>query len=136
MCRSTPVLLPECSLAKAAAILRGARVVVAMRLHALVLAARFAVPFLALAYDPKVASLCEDLEYPLAPLWSAGAPRPGEAAIDELVDKLVSQRAALAQHLAERLPAVRASAERNFDVLGDLLRDCGLGESKTRKTTS
>ena len=46
-CASEPVLLPECPLAKAAAILRGARVVVGMRLHALILAARYGVPFLA-----------------------------------------------------------------------------------------
>ena len=53
-CTTAPVLLPECPLAKAAAILRGARIVVGMRLHALVLAARFGVPFLAHPYDPKV----------------------------------------------------------------------------------
>ncbi len=135
MCESAPVLLPECSLAKAAAILRGARAVVAMRLHALVLAARYAVPFLALAYDPKVASLCDDLEYPLEPLWTAGAPPPGDESIDGLVDRLMSQHATLTQHLAQRVATVRASAERNFDVLGELLRDSRLGERETPKTT-
>ena len=59
-CTSNPVLLPECTLAKTASILRGARVVVGMRFHSLVLAARYAVPFLAIAYDPKVSALCED----------------------------------------------------------------------------
>lgn len=120
-CASTPVLLPECSLAKAAGILRGARVVVGMRLHALVLAARVAVPFLALAYDPKVSALCSDLAYPLEPLWSAGRPRRDSAADDQLVDALVARHDELSQHLAERMASVRAAAERNFDVLSELL---------------
>ncbi len=120
-CSTAPVLLPECSLPKAAAILRGARAVVGMRLHALVLAARSAVPFLALAYDPKVSALCADLEYPLEPLWSAGAPRRDAGGDDEIVDALVSRRDELSKHLAGRIDAVRASAERNFDVLSELL---------------
>jgi polysaccharide pyruvyl transferase CsaB len=122
-CASAPVLLPECPLPKAAAILRGARVVVGMRLHALILAARYAVPFLAIPYDPKVAALCDDLEYPLEPLWVPGRPRLPEAAADALVDRLVDQHDELAAHLAERVASVRAAAERNFDVLGELLRE-------------
>jgi len=120
-CSSAPVLLPECALPKAAAILRSARVVVGMRLHALVLAAQFGVPFLALAYDPKVASLCDDLEYPLAPLWSAGGAVLDDAAVDALVDALMAQHDAIAHHLGNRIVAVRAAAERNFDVLSELL---------------
>jgi polysaccharide pyruvyl transferase CsaB len=120
-CTSNPVLLPECTPAKAASILRGARVVVGMRLHSLILAARYAVPFLAIAYDPKVSGLCDDLEYPLQPLWSAGERRPSDGAIDDLVDRLVLERDALAAHLAEGHDRVRAAAERNFDALGELL---------------
>ncbi len=119
--RSAPMLLPESSLAKTAAILRGAHAAIGMRLHALVLAARYAVPFLAIPYDPKVAALCDDLAYPLAPLWVPGTPRPDDAAVDAGVDRLVRERAALAGHLAQRLATLRAAAERNFDVLGELL---------------
>lgn len=120
-CASAPVLLPECSLAKAASILRGARVVVGMRLHSLVLAARYAVPFLAVPYDPKVTAFCEDLNYPLPALWIPGRRRPSDAAIDDLVDRLVCEREALSGELSERSEIVRAAAERNFDALGELL---------------
>ena len=120
-CKSSPVLLPECTLEKAAAIVGGARVVIGMRLHSLILAARYGVPFLAMAYDPKVAALCQDLDYPLEPLWISGAPRLNDAAVDELVDRLVSRRDELSAQLTARGELVRTEAARNFDVLGELL---------------
>lgn len=122
-CSSTPVLLPETFLAKASAILGGARVVIAMRLHALILAARYAIPFLAIPYDPKVTGLCADLAYPLQPLWKPGAGKTADVATDALVDRLVSDRDALSVHLAARVDTVQALAERNFDVLAELLRE-------------
>ncbi len=120
-CKSNPVLLPECTLAKAASILRGAHVVVGMRLHSLVLAARYGVPFLAVAYDPKVSALCEDLKYPLEPLWRVGERPPSDGAVDDLVDRLVRERDALSTQLTQSREGVQAAAERNFDVLGELL---------------
>ena len=79
------------------------------------------VPFLAIPYDPKVAALCEDLTYPLPPLWVPGEPAPSDEAIDAGVDRLIAERDAISAHLKDRADAVRAAAERNFDVLGQLL---------------
>jgi polysaccharide pyruvyl transferase CsaB len=121
LCKSAPMLLPECELDRAAAIIAGAKFVVGMRLHALILAARFGIPFLAIPYDPKVASLCEDLGYPLEPLWIPGKPARTLGSVDALVDRLVSEREALRALLDERVPVIRAAAARNFDVLGELL---------------
>ena len=120
-CKSAPMLLPECTLERAAAILRGAHVVIGMRLHALILAARFAVPFLAIPYDPKVQSLCDDLQYPLDPLWIPGKGAPSNVRVDALVDRLVTERGALSAELQGRIQGIRASAARNFEVLGELL---------------
>jgi polysaccharide pyruvyl transferase CsaB len=122
-CASNPVMLPECTLPKAAAILGGARLVVGMRLHSLIFAARYNVPFLALAYDPKVAALCEDLQYPLPPLMRAGAQRPSDETIDGIVDRAVADSEAIAKHLGQRANALRVAAQRNFDVLSELLSD-------------
>lgn len=122
-CKSAPMLLPESPLAQSAAIIAGARAVIGMRLHALILAARFSVPFLAIPYDPKVAALCEDLNYPLPPLWTPGKPAPSDEGVDALVDRLIAERDALAAHLTEKVFVVRASAARNFEVLGELLQE-------------
>ncbi|MGH7736745.1 MAG: polysaccharide pyruvyl transferase CsaB [Candidatus Tyrphobacter sp.] len=119
-CESAPMLLPQPTLARAAAILGGAALVVGMRLHALVLAARACVPFVAIPYDPKIDALVEDLRYPLPalPLVRRGARRPD---VESLVDEAVAESGRLAQHLRERIDGVRSLAQRNFDVLADLL---------------
>ncbi len=124
-CKTAPVLLPECSLARAANIIRRARVVVGMRLHALILAARYAVPFLAIPYDPKVGALCEDLGYPVPPLFSLDppGPKPDPAQIDALVDRIWTERDAVSTALQGASERLRALAQRNFEVLDALVRE-------------
>ncbi len=118
--RSTPVLLPEYPLAHAAQIIGRASFVVGMRLHALIIAARLGVPFAAIPYDPKVTSLLADLDYPLPPLFVPGE-KIAPAALLQRADDAWLQRDSLAAHLRGVMPETRRRAERNFDVLDELV---------------
>lgn len=120
-CRSSPVLLPSYSLPQAAQVIGRARLVIGMRLHALIIAARLGVPFTALPYDPKVSALLEDLRYPLEPLFVPGATVPPSAEIERRIDATWSRRSELAAHLLAVGPEVTRLAERNFDVLDELI---------------
>lgn len=124
-CKSAPVLLPECTLERAANIIRRAKAVVGMRLHALILAARYGVPFIAIPYDPKVVALCEDLAYPMPPLFTLNpqSPKPEFEAVDVLVDDFWSRRDALCAHLTGAGERLRKLASRNFEVLDELLAE-------------
>ena len=118
--KSTPVLLPEPTLAQAAQIIGRASLVIGMRLHALIIAARLGVPFAAIPYDPKVTSLLSDLAYPLPPLFA-----PGESVAMSVLlrraDDAWLQRDELAAHLRAVVPETRRRAERNFDILDELV---------------
>ena len=119
-CRSKPMLLPLQGLDTVAAAIARARLVIGVRLHALILAARFNVPFLYVPYDPKITGLVEDLRYPLDPLWAPGIRVQGEA-IEAQVDDAWQRCAELAGLLATGAAEQRALAERNFTVLAALV---------------
>lgn len=118
-CRSTPALLPACDLATAARVLARAQAVIGMRLHALILAVRAGTPFLAIPYDPKVSALCEDIGYPLAPLWTPGTRDRGDG-VDDLVDRLWAQREMLSASVRAGAAAMRTAAARNFEIVREL----------------
>jgi polysaccharide pyruvyl transferase CsaB len=122
--KSTPVLLPQMTLAQAAQVIGRASFVIGMRLHALIIAARLGVPFAAIPYDPKVTSLLSDLAYPLAPLFTPGE-KIAMSALLLRADDAWQKRDDLAAHLRAVMPETQRRAERNFDVLDDLVSSEG-----------
>ncbi len=120
-CESQPNLVELNGLDEVAAAIASARLVVGVRFHALVLALRFGVPFLHIAYDPKVSGFVEDLRYPLEALWAPGQ-RPSPARIEALVDRAWTERDAIAHVVSSAYLEQRALAEKNFSVLDHLAR--------------
>ena len=127
-CRSQPMLVPLEGLDAVAAAMSRAQLVIGVRLHALILAIRFGVPFLAVPYDPKVRGLCDDVGYPLAPLWTPGVrSTPEEAA--RLASEAWSRLPELGAHLREAAVRMRERAERNFEVLAGLAGAAGRADA-------
>lgn len=113
MGQPAPVLELDLPPERFMAVLGQARAVVAMRLHAAILAAAQAVPSLGLAYDPKVEGVLGDLALPaLAPAELT------ETALVAAALDLLRQRDALAARIASVVEGHRRQA---LDATADLL---------------
>lgn len=119
-CRSAPTLVPLAGLDAVAAAIARAKLVIGVRLHALVLALRFSVPFLYVPYDPKITGLVDDLGYPLPPLWGPGI-RVQSERIEGLVDDAWQRHDELTTHLERAYRLQRELATANFTALARLL---------------
>lgn len=95
--------------------------VVAMRLHAAILAAAAHTPFLALAYDPKVRATVEALGVPDAAA-DFGSTASAGVRLSDVLDAAFVSRAGMADHLARVVPAMRLRAAGNTTPLIDLLK--------------
>jgi polysaccharide pyruvyl transferase CsaB len=101
------------------AIFGACELVVAMRLHAAILAAGAGVPIAAMAYDPKVRSVMRQLglEDSCVDLAAATAD-----AVFDRVDAAWTGRAATASALPARVARLRAASTRNGEAAATLLR--------------
>lgn len=97
--------------ADSASVIRGARAVIAMRLHAMIFAASQQTPAVALSYDPKVDAFCRRSGNPVLSLR--------EATVEKLEEALEQSLASEAE--GSRLATLRRAAEINFEVLGKQL---------------
>ena len=123
-CRTSPVLLGGgYDLPAMTALFARCSAVLSMRLHALIVASRLAVPFLAIAHDPKIAALVEELSYPLEPLDRGGDAKGAVAS-------LWQRRGALSDHLRRATPALAARAALTFDWLAEFVQGRMLAQEK------
>lgn len=108
-----PVIAEECPPELLLGALGKMQAVVAMRLHALIFAARMGVPPYAIAYDPKVGNLMERLGLADAMVaWDAFSPTSVVAAVETMLSNRPSQVTAL----RERAAGLERSALRTADI--------------------
>lgn len=96
--------------AESASVIRGARAVIAMRLHAMVFAASQQTPALALSYDPKVDAFCRRSGHPVLQFHEVTTER-----LEQCLEESLASRTDEASRA--RLEALKQAAQLNFDVL-------------------
>ncbi len=93
---------------------------VGMRLHFLIFATLQGTPFTALPYASKVEGLLEDLEIPSPPLSNIGIGQ-----LIARIDRTWDTRAALREHILQRVPALKARAATTNELVLGLLSRAG-----------
>lgn len=99
------------------ALVGGCELVIGMRLHALIFAAICAVPPVAISYDPKVEALMGELG--LSAATSVGA--LDEEALGQALHSTWDSREEIGRRLADSSERLRASAQRNVEIVLSLL---------------
>jgi polysaccharide pyruvyl transferase WcaK-like protein len=118
---------------EAAAIIRGCDLLLAERLHALVMAAILGKPFVALMYDVKVRELVGGLGMEG---YSLDINRPFEPLrLKELLECALVENGALGRRLAARSTALRGELDDYFGVLGERLGSARKGAKKVGGST-
>ena len=96
----------------------GCRMVIGMRLHALIFAAACSAPSVALAYDPKVNAFMEQTGQADA-VYDIRA--QNAEALAAILGRVWSEREARGAALTARLPELRAAAQKNADAAWSLM---------------
>lgn len=111
------VIAAELTARETLSLVASCRILIGMRLHALVFAALAAVPPVAISYDPKVDGLVEQLG--LAPATGVAHLNTGHLATE--TRRAVVGRDEIVARLATRTPQLRADALRNVELAVELL---------------
>lgn len=85
-------------------------VMLGMRLHALIFAAKCAVPLVGLAYDPKVVAFMQQINQPCLNLSETDK-------INNCLAEVIKQREQIKISLAQRVAQLAAKSENNYDLL-------------------
>jgi polysaccharide pyruvyl transferase WcaK-like protein len=101
-------------------LLSRAELVVGMRLHALIFAAKARTPFVALSYDPKVKAFADLLEQEALPYGALT-----EKIIFEKLAQTWQNRSTIKRDLDQRVSKLEARAEDNWKSLESLLKLLG-----------
>ena len=91
-----------------------------MRLHFLIFAALRRIPFVALPYATKVASLLEDLNIPMPPIKMVTAGR-----LIAHIDRSWDQREEYLGRIEKALPGLKARAQRSHQIFMELVSSTG-----------
>lgn len=89
--------------------LRRCHVLIGMRLHSLIFAALCGVPFVGLAYDPKVKAFCDSMGQPCVEPGAENMENAVSAALSELLSSLPDFKKQLSEKTSSRIEALEKS---------------------------